>query len=98
MPHRDFCVKGGAPGSAQIFVRGGGGLPFTRAGTHYQYALALRGNGLAGAALAPGFCSDCDDLIEAASGVGVVAWIFGHHHWSQRLEVHGVKLLAAQPG
>jgi Calcineurin-like phosphoesterase len=49
-------------------------------------------------ALAPGFCSDCDDLIEAASGVGVVAWIFGHHHWSQRLEVHGVKLLAAQPG
>ena len=49
-------------------------------------------------ALAPAFCSDCDDLIEAASGAGVVAWIFGHHHWSQRLEVHGVKLLAAQPG
>ena len=49
-------------------------------------------------ALAPAFCSDCDDLIAAASGAGAVAWIFGHHHWSHRLEVHGVKLLAAQPG
>ena len=49
-------------------------------------------------ALAPAFCSDCDDLIEAASRAGAVAWIFGHHHWSQRLEVQGIKLLAAQPG
>lgn len=48
--------------------------------------------------LAPAFCSDCDDLIAAASKAGAVAWIFGHHHWSHCLDVHGVKLLAAQPG
>ena len=33
-----------------------------------------------------------------ASWAGAVAWIFGHHHWSHGLDVHGVKLLAAQPG
>jgi hypothetical protein len=49
-------------------------------------------------ALMPAFCSDCDDLIAAASAAGAVAWIFGHHHWSHSLEVHGVRLLAAQPG
>jgi predicted MPP superfamily phosphohydrolase len=49
-------------------------------------------------ALMPAFCSDCDDLIEAASRAGAAAWIFGHHHWSHRLDVYGVKLLAAQPG
>ena len=49
-------------------------------------------------ALVPAFSSDCGDLIEAAAGSGAVAWIFGHHHWSHRLDVHGVKLLAAQPG
>ena len=49
-------------------------------------------------ALAPAFCSDCDELIKAAFGAGAVAWIFGHHHWSQRLDLHGVTLLAAQPG
>lgn len=49
-------------------------------------------------ALAPAFCSDCDDLVAAASRAGAAAWIFGHHHWSHRLEVHGLKLLAAQPG
>jgi hypothetical protein len=49
-------------------------------------------------ALAPAFCSDCDDLVAAASSAGAVAWIFGHHHWNHRLDVHGVPLLAAQPG
>ncbi|MGD9616537.1 MAG: metallophosphoesterase [Alphaproteobacteria bacterium] len=48
--------------------------------------------------LTPAFCSDCGDLIAAAAAAGVAAWIFGHHHWSHRLDVHGVKLLAAQPG
>jgi hypothetical protein len=48
--------------------------------------------------LAPAFCSDCDDLIAAASRAGAVAWIFGHHHWSHCLDVHGMKLVAAQPG
>jgi len=49
-------------------------------------------------ALAPAFCSDCGDLIEAAAGSGAVAWIFGHHHWSHRIDVYGLPLLAAQPG
>lgn len=48
--------------------------------------------------LAPAFCSDCDDLIAAASSAGVAAWIFGHHHWSHAVEVSGVPLLSAQPG
>lgn len=54
------------------------------------------GHGLNG--LAPAFCSDCGDLIAAASSAGVVAWIFGHHHWSHRVEVQGVPLLSAQLG
>ncbi|HVC51436.1 MAG TPA: metallophosphoesterase [Stellaceae bacterium] len=48
--------------------------------------------------LAPAFCSDCGDLIAAASSAGVAAWIFGHHHWSHIVEVSGVPLRSAQPG
>src|SRR5262249_712010 len=48
--------------------------------------------------LGPAFCSDCDDLIAAASSAGVKAWIFGHHHWSHAVEVSGVPLVSAQPG
>lgn len=48
--------------------------------------------------LAPAFCSDCGDLIAAASSAGVSAWIFGHHHWSHTVEVGGVLLLSAQRG
>ena len=49
-------------------------------------------------ALAPAFCSDCDDWSRRPASAGAAAWIFGRHHWSHRLEVHGMKLLAAQPG
>jgi hypothetical protein len=38
--------------------------------------------------LAPAFCSDCTELIAAAASAGTVAWIYGHHHWSQAIEVH----------
>jgi hypothetical protein len=48
--------------------------------------------------LAPAFCSDCGDLIEAASSAAVAAWIFGHHHWSLSVEWHGLPLLSAQTG
>lgn len=48
--------------------------------------------------LAPAFCSDCGGLIAAAASACAVAWIFGHHHWSQAIEVHGLRLLSAQPG
>jgi hypothetical protein len=48
--------------------------------------------------LAPAFCSDCDDLLEAASAADVAAWIFGHHHWSLTTTTHGVSLLSAQLG
>jgi len=48
--------------------------------------------------LSPAFDSDCDDLIAAAAKAKVVAWIFGHHHWSQALEVGGVRLVSAQSG
>jgi hypothetical protein len=48
--------------------------------------------------LGPAFCSDCHDLIAAASLAGVKAWIFGHHHWSHAVEVSGVPLVSAQPG
>lgn len=48
--------------------------------------------------LSPAFNSDCDDLIAAAANANVIAWIFGHHHWSQALDVGGVRLLSAQLG
>lgn len=48
--------------------------------------------------LSPLFHSDCDELIDAASRAGVLAWIFGHHHWSQGLELRGVRLVSAQAG
>lgn len=48
--------------------------------------------------LAAAFCSDCGDLIAAASSARVRAWIFGHHHWSHAVEVGGLPLLSAQPG
>ncbi len=49
-------------------------------------------------ALSPAFCSDCDDLLQAARPAGVAAWIFGHHHWSQEVTVQGLRLVSAQPG
>jgi hypothetical protein len=48
--------------------------------------------------LTPSFCSDCGQLIAAAAGAGAAAWIYGHHHWSQTLQIHGLLLLSAQPG
>jgi hypothetical protein len=48
--------------------------------------------------MSPAFCSDCDDLLDAAASAGVVAWIFGHHHWSHEVEARGVRLVSAQPG
>ncbi len=66
--------------------------------THHvpHSAAAHPTHGLKG--LGPAFCSDCDDLIAAASAAGVKAWIFGHHHWSHAVEVSGVRLVSAQPG
>lgn len=43
-----FLCKGAAAGSAQLYVKGSGGMPFRRAGGYYQYSLAASGNGLAG--------------------------------------------------
>lgn len=64
---------------------------------HVPHPLAAHpGHGLN--ELAPAFCSDCSELIEAAAGAGVMAWIFGHHHWSLAAEIGGVRLLSAQPG
>jgi hypothetical protein len=66
--------------------------------THHVPHSAARHPGHGLNELAPAFCSDCDDLVEAASAVGVAAWIFGHHHWSLATETHGVRLLSAQLG
>jgi calcineurin-like phosphoesterase family protein len=49
-------------------------------------------------ALTPAFVSDCGTLIAAAAASNTVAWIYGHNHWSQEVEVGGVKLLSAQLG
>jgi predicted phosphodiesterase len=66
--------------------------------THHVPHSAARhpAHGLDG--LGPAFCSDCDDLIAAASSAGVQAWIFGHHHFSHAVEVSGVPLVSAQLG
>jgi calcineurin-like phosphoesterase family protein len=66
--------------------------------THHVPHSAARHPGHGLNELAPAFCSDCDDLMEAAAAAGVAAWIFGHHHWSLATETRGVRLLSAQPG
>src|SRR5215831_17720795 len=58
--------------------------------THHVPHSAARHPGHGLNELAPAFCSDCDDLVEAASAAGVAAWIFGHHHWSLATETRGV--------
>jgi hypothetical protein len=66
--------------------------------THHAPHSVARHPGHGLNALAPAFCSDRDDLLEAASAANVVAWIFGHHHWTLAMEAHGVTLLSAQLG
>lgn len=48
--------------------------------------------------LTPAFCSDCDDVIVAAVDAGVVAWVCGHDHWSDEVEVGGLRIRKAQFG
>ena len=48
--------------------------------------------------LAPAFASDCSELIDAAVRAGVQAWIYGHNHASQVVEVNGMRLMSAQFG
>ena len=59
------------------------------AATHPQHGMSE---------LTPAFCSDCSDLIDASTRAGAAAWIYGHHHWSQRLQIGGLPFLSAQPG
>ncbi|MGH8765298.1 MAG: metallophosphoesterase [Burkholderiales bacterium] len=66
--------------------------------THHVPHSAARNPVHGATPLSPAFDSDCDDLIAAAARAQVAAWIFGHHHWSQELEVGGVRLVSAQPG
>ncbi len=66
--------------------------------THHVPHSAARNPVHGTTSLSPAFDSDCDDLIAAAAKAKVVAWIFGHHHWSQEVEVGGVRLVSAQPG
>lgn len=48
--------------------------------------------------LAPAFASDCSELIHVAARAGVQAWIYGHNHANQIVEVNGVRLMSAQLG
>ncbi|MGH8736951.1 MAG: metallophosphoesterase [Burkholderiales bacterium] len=66
--------------------------------THHVPHSAARNPKFGTTSLSPAFDSDCDDLIAAAAGAHAVAWIFGHHHWSQEIEVGGVRLVSAQLG
>ncbi|MGH8687104.1 MAG: metallophosphoesterase [Burkholderiales bacterium] len=66
--------------------------------THHVPHSAARNPVHGATPLSPVFDSDCDDLIAAAARAKVVAWIFGHHHWSQEVQVGGVRLVSAQPG
>lgn len=45
-----------------------------------------------------GFSSDCDDVLQAADGRNVVAWIYGHNHYSGQWDAWNVPLLSAQWG
>lgn len=66
--------------------------------THHVPHSAARNPVFGATPLSPAFDSDCGDLIAAAARAKVLAWIFGHHHWSLELEVGGVRLVSAQLG
>ncbi|HMA89566.1 MAG TPA: metallophosphoesterase [Burkholderiales bacterium] len=66
--------------------------------THHVPHSAAAHPGFGVTPLSPAFHSDCDELIDAAARARVLAWIFGHHHWSHELELRGVRLVSAQPG
>ncbi|MCC7411111.1 MAG: metallophosphoesterase [Gammaproteobacteria bacterium] len=66
--------------------------------THHVPHAAARNPVFGATSLSPAFDSDCGDLIDAAAKAKVVAWIFGHHHWSLGVEVGGVRLVSAQLG
>ncbi|MDE2255873.1 MAG: metallophosphoesterase [Betaproteobacteria bacterium] len=66
--------------------------------THHVPHSAARNSKFGITPLSPAFHSDCDELIDAAAHAQVAAWIFGHHHWCQELELRGVRLLSAQTG
>lgn len=66
--------------------------------THHVPHSAARNPAYGTTFLSPAFDSDCDDLIAAAANANAVAWIFGHHHWSQEVDVGGVRLVSAQLG
>ena len=71
---------------------------FTLVATHHVPHSAARHPLYGMNRLSPMFYSDCNDLIEAASEMGVAGMIFGHHHWSMAIDVAGVPLLSAQFG
>lgn len=66
--------------------------------THHVPHSVARNPIFGATSLSPAFDSDCCDLIDAAAKAKVVAWIFGHHHWSLGVEVGGVRLVSAQLG
>jgi Calcineurin-like phosphoesterase len=66
--------------------------------THHAPHSAARHPRFGVTPLSPLFHSDCDELIDAAARARVLAWIFGHHHWSQVIELRGVRLVSAQTG
>lgn len=66
--------------------------------THHVPHSAARNPVHGTTSLSPAFDSDCRELIAAAARSKVVAWIFGHHHWTHEVEVDGVRLVSAQPG
>ncbi len=66
--------------------------------THHVPHSAARNPVFGATSLSPAFDSDCGDLIDAAAKAKVVAWIFGHHHWSLGVDVGGVRLVSAQLG
>jgi len=66
--------------------------------THHVPHSAARNPAYGTTSLSPAFDSDCDDLIAAAARAKIVAWIFGHHHWSLEVEVGGVRVVSAQLG
>ncbi|MBK9667429.1 MAG: metallophosphoesterase [Gammaproteobacteria bacterium] len=66
--------------------------------THHVPHPAARNPVFGATSLSPAFDSNCGDLIDAAARAKVVAWVFGHHHWSLEVDVGGVRLVSAQFG
>jgi len=66
--------------------------------THHSPTTAARNPNYPVNMYTVGFCSDANDLIDAAAQANVGAWVYGHDHWSQVVTKTPFLMVSAQMG